>query len=141
MIETLVTDPSRLRLGGVRCELTIFFSDIAGFTTISERLTPEELVHVLNRYLTDMTFRAIPEARTIEEEMAAEPWYSVGADDVFPEEFRRFLFGKPEIKLIFNRLHGELFDPSYWKELQSAISNGQVVDVFPYRRKKRFIHH
>jgi isocitrate dehydrogenase kinase/phosphatase len=90
-------------------------------------------------YLTDVNFRAIPEPRTPEEEMAAEPWYSVGRNDVFPEEFRRFLFGKPGIKRRFMELHGELFDPEYWKGLQKEILAGQVMDVFPYRRKKRFI--
>jgi len=90
-------------------------------------------------YLTDVNFRAIPEPRTHEEEMAAEAWYSVAPNDVFPEEFRRFLFGKPEIKRRFTELHGELFDPEYWKGLQREIRAGHVMDVFPYRRKKRFI--
>jgi len=90
-------------------------------------------------YLTDVNFRAIPEPRTPEEEMSAEVWYSVGADDVFPEEFRRFLFGRPAIKRRFTELHGELFDPGYWQRLQRTILDGQVMDVYPYRRKKRFI--
>jgi isocitrate dehydrogenase kinase/phosphatase len=89
-------------------------------------------------YLTDVNFRAIPEPATPEQEMAAEAWYTVGPDDVFPEEFRRFLFGRPRIKQIFTEMHGELFDPDYWKGLQAAIRDGQVMDVFPYRRKKRF---
>jgi len=90
-------------------------------------------------YLTDVNFRDLPAPRTPEEEVAAEPWYSVGARDVFPQEFRRFLFGRPGIKRIFTELHGELFDPAYWRGLQQAIRDGKVVDVFPYRRKKRFV--
>lgn len=70
--------------------------------------------------------------------MAAEPWYSVGSNDVFPEEFRRFLFGKPEIKRLFAALHGDLFTPEYWRGLQQAIADGHAMDVFPYRRKRRF---
>ena len=89
-------------------------------------------------FLTDVNFRAVPEPRTPEEEMAAEPWYSVGPNDVFPEEFRRFLFGKPEIKRLFAALHGDLFTPEYWRGLQQAIMDGQAMDVFPYRRKRRF---
>ena len=73
--------------------------------------------------------------------MAAEPWYAVGPDDVFPEEFRRFLFGRRKIKRMFEDMHGELFEPSYWRGLQAAINEGQVMDVFPYRRKKRFGEH
>lgn len=48
-------DPSRFQLRGERREATIFFSDLAGFTTISESLAPEELALVLNRYLTPMS--------------------------------------------------------------------------------------
>jgi isocitrate dehydrogenase kinase/phosphatase len=89
-------------------------------------------------YLTDVNFRALPQPRTEEEELAAEAWYSVGPRDVFPQEFRRFLFGRPGIKQTFTELHGELFDPAYWQGLQHAIREGEVMDVFPYRRKKRF---
>lgn len=92
-------------------------------------------------YLTDVNFRALPEPRYPEEELAAEVWYGVAPNDVFPEEFRRFLFGRPAIKQLFDALHGELFEPSYWQELQRAIRDGLVMDVFPYRRKKRFRHH
>lgn len=90
-------------------------------------------------YLTDVNFREIPKPETPEQEMAAEPWYTVGPNDVFPEEFRRFLFGKPWVKQMFEEMHGELFDPDYWRGLQAAIEHGRVMDVFPYRRKKRFI--
>jgi isocitrate dehydrogenase kinase/phosphatase len=38
-------------------------------------------------------------------------------------------------------MHGELFDPAYWQGLQGAIVQGRVMDVFPYRRKKRFARH
>jgi len=55
VIEQLLQDPDKLTLGGERRELTIFFSDLQGFTTISEGLSPEELTSVLNDYLTAMT--------------------------------------------------------------------------------------
>ncbi|MFW6094754.1 MAG: bifunctional isocitrate dehydrogenase kinase/phosphatase [Pseudomonadota bacterium] len=92
-------------------------------------------------YLTDVNFRKVPEPQTPEQEMAAEPWFTVGQNDVFPEEFRRFLFGRPHIKRMFEEMHGELFDADYWRSLQSAIEDGKVMDVFPYRRKKRFLRH
>ena len=57
VVNMLVTDPSKAKLGGDRRELTIFFSDIAGFTTISEHFqnSPEGLVDLLNEYLDEMT--------------------------------------------------------------------------------------
>ena len=90
-------------------------------------------------YLTDVNFRTIPEPHTIEEEMASEVWYSVAPGDVFPEEFQRFLFGRRHIKKLFSERHGDLFDPDFWRGLQSSIIRGEVMDVFPYRRKRRFV--
>ncbi|MBN2358852.1 MAG: adenylate/guanylate cyclase domain-containing protein, partial [Deltaproteobacteria bacterium] len=55
VIAQLVADPNRLRLGGERRELTVLFSDIRSFTSLSEKLEPEALVHFLNAYLTPMT--------------------------------------------------------------------------------------
>ncbi len=55
VIDQLVDDPSMLTLGGEKREITAFFSDVKGFSTISESLTPEELVELLNEYLTAMT--------------------------------------------------------------------------------------
>lgn len=55
VVDELIAHPEKLRLGGERRELTVLFSDIAGFTTFSEQLPPEELVLVLNEYLSAMT--------------------------------------------------------------------------------------
>ncbi len=88
-------------------------------------------------YLTDCNFRKIPEAKTPEQLMSAEPWYSVGQDDVFPEEFGRFLLGNPRIKEIFMKYHADLLDYKYWKQKQFNIENGIYDDVFPYPLKFR----
>ena len=55
VIERVIDDPSQLRLGGVKRDVTSFFSDVAGFTSISEALGPEALVSLLNVYLSEMT--------------------------------------------------------------------------------------
>lgn len=55
VIDNLIKNPDSLNLGGEKRNITIFFSDIRGFTSISERLDPEELVSLLNGYLTEMT--------------------------------------------------------------------------------------
>lgn len=54
-IDRLVQNPDHLKLGGEVRELTIHFSDVQGFTTISESLTPDQLIGLLNEYLTPMT--------------------------------------------------------------------------------------
>jgi adenylate cyclase len=66
VIEELIAHPERLTLGGERRELTIFFSDVQGFTGISEALTPEELTSLLNEYLSAMTDIIQEEGGTID---------------------------------------------------------------------------
>lgn len=55
LIEEIVKNPEALNLGGERRELSIFFSDIAGFTSISEKLEPARLVSLMNSFLSEMT--------------------------------------------------------------------------------------
>lgn len=55
VVNEMLKHPEKLKLGGERKELTVLFSDIKDFTTIAEGLTPEELVNLLNEYLTAMT--------------------------------------------------------------------------------------
>ncbi|HED11392.1 MAG TPA: adenylate/guanylate cyclase domain-containing protein [Caldithrix abyssi] len=55
VVDELLANPEKIKLGGEKKNCTVFFSDVAGFTSISERLTPEALVSLLNDYLTQMT--------------------------------------------------------------------------------------
>jgi len=55
VVDQVLENPEKLRLGGEKKELTVLFSDIRGFTSISERMTPEGLVRFMNEYLTCMT--------------------------------------------------------------------------------------
>lgn len=55
VIEVIMKDPSKLTLGGEKRDMTAMFCDIAGFTTISERLAPEQLTEMLNVYLSGLT--------------------------------------------------------------------------------------
>lgn len=88
--------------------------------------------------LTDCNFRRIPQPRTEEEEMSAGTWYTVGPQDIFPEEFRLFFSGNPRARKLFEEMHSDLYQVEFWWDLQEKIRGGYVIDVFPYRRAKRF---
>lgn len=69
IVNELLANPESLKLGGEKKELTVFFSDIRGFTTMSESLSPEDLVHLLNEYLSTMTNLVIAYKGTIDKYM------------------------------------------------------------------------
>lgn len=89
-------------------------------------------------YMTEVNFRHIPASRYPEDELASEPWYSISPNDVFPEEFRYFLCSDKRLKPLFEKLHGDLFEASYWQAVQRRILGGYVEDVYAYRRRQRF---
>jgi isocitrate dehydrogenase kinase/phosphatase len=91
-------------------------------------------------YITDCQFRAIPEPRNEEEEMASEPWYPIGRHDVFPEQFGSFLLGNPKIRKYFLKHHADLLTPEYWQARKQRIEQGLVEDVYPYPQQIRFYH-
>lgn len=66
VIEKIVQDPGQLSLGGERRELTIFFSDIAGFTNLAEKMEPSALVKFLNTFLSEMTDIILASGGTID---------------------------------------------------------------------------
>ncbi|WP_141734410.1 adenylate/guanylate cyclase domain-containing protein [Oligoflexus tunisiensis] len=55
VINQMLEHPEKMQLGGVRRDLTVLFSDVRGFTTISESLSPEKLCELMNEYFTPMT--------------------------------------------------------------------------------------
>ena len=63
VIDQVLEDPESLTLGGEKKELTVFFSDVRKFTTISESLTPEKLCELMNDYFTPMTYYCAPAAK------------------------------------------------------------------------------
>ena len=91
-------------------------------------------------YISDCNFRDIPAPRNEEDEMSAEPWYSVAKNDVFPEQFGVFLLGNPKVRKYFMKHHADLLTADYWRQRKLRIQDGQVEDVFPYPQEIRFIN-
>lgn len=66
VVEQMVAHPELLRLGGERRELTLLFSDLAGFTSISEKLPPDAVARLINAYLTAMTRIILAQGGTVD---------------------------------------------------------------------------
>ena len=89
------------------------------------------------RPLTDMRFRTIPPPRDDVDEMSADPWYSVGDTDVFPEEHEQFLGLQPQLKSVFMGAHADLFEASAWSAIQRRIADGELLHVLAYSEGAR----
>ena len=89
-------------------------------------------------FLDEVNFRSIPQARTYEDELSSEPWFTVGADDVFPEEFKKFFRFPDKISEKFERSHGDLCDPEMWIQLQELNQAPDSGEFFPYSEQARF---
>jgi adenylate cyclase len=66
VVKEIISDPSRLQLGGTKRFMTAIFTDVKGFSTISEKLDPVELVTLLNHYLSAMSDIVLEEKGTID---------------------------------------------------------------------------
>ena len=77
---------------------------------------------------SDATRRSSPPSRT----------GRVGEDDVFPEQFERFLVSDPRAREIFYEYHRDLLDPAFWAGKQERVRAGEQEDVFPYPEEMRF---
>ena len=86
--------------------------------------------------ITECNFRDIPQASDDIDEMRSESWYFVGAHDMFPEEFIKFLSMDEELRSLFLVVHGELLTAEYWREIQALHRSGKVSLVVPYDRPK-----
>jgi len=90
-------------------------------------------------FLTDCNFRYLPQASTYEEEISAEPWFSVRANDVFPEEFPNFLRLPGPAHAALLEQHADLFHPDFWRSVQQKLREGEILEVFPYRPERRLV--
>ena len=85
VVNEMLRHPEKLKLGGDRKDLSVLFSDIRGFTTIAEGLTPEDLVHLLNEYLTVMTDIVFKYDGTLDKYMGDAIMAIYGAPEDLPD--------------------------------------------------------
>lgn len=84
--------------------------------------------------MSERVFRTLPKS----DDPFAIDMLSVSPQDVFPEQFEHFIVGKKHLKQILKRLHPELMQPEYWREVQKKAATGAVHHFSPYGEEKRF---
>lgn len=89
-------------------------------------------------FLTDMNFRKKPKPENYEQIYAATPWYDIAPNDVFPEDFKKFMIGRNDVKEHFFEFHKDLFEPEFWQKIQKRILEGELIHAFPYPDNIRF---
>jgi adenylate cyclase len=128
VINEMLKDPARLKLGGDKKDLTVLFSDIRGFTTISEKLTPEALVALLNEYLTAMTKQVFRYEGLLDKYMGDAIMAVFGAPLPQPDHARRACLAALEMMKELRRLQEK------WREegrpafdIGIGINSGDMV--------------
>ena len=89
VVEEMIRHPERVKLGGERREMTVLFSDIRGFTSISETLDPEALVSLLNEFFTPMTRLVLENGGTLDKYMGDALMAFFGAPLAHPDHAAR----------------------------------------------------
>lgn len=107
VVSTLLDSPDGLRLGGEKREVTVMMSDLRGFTLLSERRPPEEVVSMLNRYLEVMTEIILHHQGTIIEFLGDGILALFGAPVGRPDDPRRAVACALAMQLAMERVNAE----------------------------------
>ncbi len=107
VIEEIIENPETLELGGEERNITSFFSDVEGFSSISEMLSPRELVNVLNQYLSEMTDIILKYGGTIDKYEGDAIIAFYGAPHPFPDHAVKACLASIEMKRRLKELQEE----------------------------------
>ncbi|MBM3463135.1 MAG: adenylate/guanylate cyclase domain-containing protein, partial [Armatimonadetes bacterium] len=129
VMEELLDDPGKLAIGvGERVEITVFFSDINGFTSVSESRSPEEVIPMLNDYLEEMTRIVFAHRGTVKQYVGDEIMVLYGAPRKHPEPEKACIRMALDMVDRLNELAAQ--DPSGengFYDVKMGIHTGNVV--------------
>ncbi len=128
IVATLLEDPEGLKLGGERRKITILTSDLRGFTSLSERMSPEEVIHILNIYLEYMADAIAKYRGTIDEFMGDGILVLFGAPTARADDAARAVACACAMQLVMGAVNEKMKEmglPSL--EMGIGINTGEVV--------------
>jgi len=130
VIKQIIANPDKLRLGGEQKYMTVMFTDIQGFSTVSEKLTPVELVALLNRYLTGMSDQVLEMGGTIDKYEGDAIIAFFGAPIDLADHAKRALQAAVRMKRIESQLNAKFMEEGIAPSpllTRFGINTGQMV--------------
>lgn len=126
VVERILSDPAALSLGGVRQEISVMFADLCGFTALSERIPPEELVEVLNQYLSIMAETILSREGTIDKFLGDGVMAFFNAPLKQPDHVLRAAEAALDLKDAILRFHRRL-TPDLRLDIRIGINTGEAI--------------
>ena len=128
LVERLIKDPTLLNLGGTKKRLTIFFSDIRGFTTMSEKMDPAEVIILLNEYFKEMTQLVFKYNGTLDKFIGDALLAFFGDPVPYPDHALRAVKMALEMQQVINRLNQKwLSEGRHSIAVGMGINTGVVI--------------
>lgn len=88
--------------------------------------------------LTDCNFRELPQTDDALDELSSDSYFDIADNDIFPSQFNVFFSANEAAFSFFKHHHNDIFTATMWQDIQRAINNGQLFDVYPYKQSWRF---
>ncbi len=107
VVDRIMANEGGLKLGGEKKEVSVFFSDIRGFTPMSEQLSPEEVVHLLNEYFTEMVKIIFKYEGTLDKFMGDAIMAIFGAPVDLPDHAERAVLAAVEMSAKMKELQAK----------------------------------
>ena len=84
--------------------------------------------------VTECDFREIPDSDDDEDVLRSDVWFHVNKNDIFPEEFIKFLSMDQHLRALFLEVHGDLLTADYWNRVKNKLLSGDIELIIPYFR-------
>ena len=84
--------------------------------------------------VTECDFREIPDSDDDEDVLRSDVWFHVNKNDIFPEEFIKFLSMDQGLRTLFLEVHGDLLTAEYWNRVKNKLLSGDIELIIPYFR-------
>jgi len=128
VVELLVRDPQAIRLGGEKRAATVYFSDLAGFTDLSEKLPADELLRVVNRYLQEMSECLLDHGAYIDKYIGDAVMAVFGAPTADPDHAAAACAGALAARQVLARINADLQGTvGYTLAMRIGINTGDML--------------